>query len=468
VRHLRLLPFAAAAAAAVALAPQAGAGEARHFSKPLHVDANTAEMTGEPSIAVAPNGDEFIVAPDGPGVRLPSALGGTGSGGSLVWRSKDNGRTWTFLGSYDVPTGGGDSDITITPDGTLYGSGLSYVACSTVSRSTDDGGTWLPDPLAGCGQFPLLNDRQWVAHDGNDTVYTSIGDTVDHAIDLVRSTVTNPIVVPSQTMVLSKQPNYQWPGTTQVDQRNGTVYTVWNTEGAPNDCDGASGSGACKPTAASTKQPDLIQVSVLPRGSSSPPTPVVVARRTFDTFDSFVSDDVDSAGNVYVVWSERHPAVHQTWSMLSVSRNGGKTWSRPVKVNAAPRTTTFPWVTAGDDGRIAVSYYGTPATGKSPQTVGKQAPWYVYSSFSTDGGRSFQEYRTTGVMNAGPICTSGTGCPGGSRNVLDFFETAMDGRGCLVTSYADNTVDPSTGAVVSYVRQTSGPGLRAGADCSVR
>ena len=162
----------------------------------------------------------------------------------------------------------------------------------------------------------------------------------------------------------------------------------------------------------------------------------------------------------YVTWSERHPAQQQTWTMLSMSRDQGRTWSAPAKVQRAPSTTVFPWVTAGDAGRIAVSYYGTAAGGNSPQTVTPSALWSVYSSFSTDYGRSFSEYRTTGAMQKGPICTSGTGCSTGSRNLLDFFETDLDPQGCLVTAYADNNTGTS-GAIVSYVRQTAGAGLRS-------
>jgi hypothetical protein len=150
--------------------------------------------------------------------------------------------------------------------------------------------------------------------------------------------------------------------------------------------------------------------------------------------------------------------------MLSVSRNGGHTWSAPVKVERTPATTVFPWVTAGDAGRIAISYYGTSAHGNSPQKLPASAPWSVYSSFSTDYGRTFSEYRTTGTMQKGPICTSGTGCATGSRNVLDFFETAADPQGCLVTAYADNSANGNA-AIVSYVRQKSGPGLRAASSC---
>ena len=465
MKRTRLLPLLAVPVALAAVLAPADASSARHFSAPRHVGPDASDVTGEPSIIVARDGTEYIVAPDGPGVRAPASLGGSGIGGSIIWRSSDRGRSWQRLGSYDVPTGGGDSDIVVAPDGTLFGSGLSYVACSTVSTSTDRGDTWLPMPIAGCGRTPLSNDRQWNAVYGNGVVYTAIGDTVDSEIDLVRSVVDDPVVVPSTTLTLSRTNDYQWPGTVAVDQRNGTTYTVWNTAGSPNNCDQSAGSDPCKPAAASSKVADRVLVSVLPNGSTSPPAPVTVAKRRFDTYDSFVVNAVDSAGAVYVVWSERHPSLHQTWTMLSVSRNGGRTWTAPVKVNRGPATTTFPWVTAGDRGRVAISYYGTTSRGNSPQKVAKDASWSVWSTYSTDGGRTFREYRTTPPMHHGSICTSGTGCAAGSRNLLDFFETAMDPNGCLVTAYADNTVDPATGAVVTYVRQTSGPGLRAGRTC---
>jgi hypothetical protein len=460
----RLLALLLAPLGLAAVYAPAQAVDGRHFSAPVHIDKSN--LTGEPSIAVAPDGTEYVVAPAGPGVRAPASLGGGGIGGGLVWRSTTHGRTWKLLGSYDVPTGGGDSDIAVAPDGTLYASGLSYLACSTVSRSTDRGNSWTPMPLAGCGQQPLSNDRQWTATYGNDVVYTAIGDTVNAQIDLVRSSVTSPLVIPSTTLRLSRTADYQWPGTVVVDQRNGNVYTAWNTSGEPNNCDGSEGSSKCAPREAGSDKRDRILVSALPDGATSPPAPRLVAKRVFDTYDSFVTDAVDRAGNVYVVWSERHPATRTTWTMLSVSHDRGSTWSKPVKVNRAPRTSVFPWVTAGDAGRIAVSYYGTSAEGTSPQTVGKASAWHVFSSYSTDGGRTFQEYRTTGVMHKGAICTSGTGCGEGTRNLLDFFETDLDARGCLVTAYADNTVDDS-GAVISYVRQTSGPGLRSGRACSV-
>src|SRR3954471_14262871 len=365
----RLLPMVGVAAALAALIAPASAAGGRQFGAAVHVGSDPLDMTGEPSIAVARDGTEYIVAPDGAGVRAPAALGGAGVGGSLIWRSTDHGRTWQRLGSYDVPTGGGDSDIAVTPDGTLFASGLSYLACSTVARSTDRGDSWVPMPIAGCGREPVMNDRQWTATYGDSVVYTAIGDTVESQIDLVRSSVDGPVVLPSTTIQLLQDGDYQWPGTVDVDQRNGTAYTVWNTNGAPNDCDEAPGASKCKPREASTETPDHIEISVLPAGATSAPAPRVVASRPFDTFDSFVVVTLDRAGNVYVAWTERHPASKSTWTVLSRSFDGGSHWSAPVKVNRAPSTTAFPWVTAGDDGRLAVSYYGTASVGNSPQTV---------------------------------------------------------------------------------------------------
>ena len=447
-------------ALALLLAPSASrAGTpARHFSRPIAIDHTAGNSTGEPSIDVGPDGAIYVVAPDGPGVRAPGALGAPGLGGSLIWRSDDKGAHWSFLGSYDVPTGGGDTDVVVAPNGHLYASGLSYAACSTVSTSTNRGATFLPVPIAGCGQIPLANDREWNALDGNDTLFTVIGDTVTGGIDLIRSAVDNPVVLPSLQIPVSGGTDHEWPGTVAVDQRNGMTYTVWQTTGSPDDCDDVR----CA-VPASSITPDRIMVSALPRGATTAPAPIQVASRRYDAFDSFVSNAVDRTGRVYVVWSERHPTLGQTWTMLASSADAGRHWSAPVKVNVGPRTTTFPWVTAGDGGRIAVSYYGTSATGSSPQRVAKDATWQVYSAFSVDGGRTFSEQRTTGDMNIGQICTSGTGCSSGGRNLLDFFETAADRNGCLVTTFTDNS---SGTPYVSFVRQTSGPGLLKKGHCT--
>jgi hypothetical protein len=438
VTAVRALGLAAGVGALVTLAvahPADAAG--RSFSHPVHVDTTAANLTGEPSLAIGRDGTEWIVAPAGsPGVRIA----GSGFGGSLAWRSRDRGRTWAFLGDYDLPSGGGDTDVAVTPNGTLYASGLSAVACSTLAVSHDGGDTWADEPLAGCARNPFLDDRQWTAVHGNDVVYTVIGDSLGSEIDLVRTDVAGSApLLPASPLTLYAG-SYQWPGTVAVDDRRATAYVGWAT--ADN----------------------VVEASAVPDGAAVAPTPVTVARRGFDTSDSFVTDAVDAGGSVYVAWSERHPAQRQTWAMLSVSHDAGRTWSPGVRVGAASATVVYPWVTAGDPGRVTVSFYATKAAATSADDVPASAQWAVHAAFSTDGGRTFTDYRTTPTMQVGPICTRGAACAPGSRNLLDFFETAADPRGCLVIAYADNTLGGNAAAVTT-VRQTGGPGLRAATGC---
>src|SRR3954469_3087711 len=127
MKPTRLLPMLGVTAALAALIAPASAAGGRQFGAAVHVGTDSLDMTGEPSIAVAGDGTEYIVAPDGAGVRAPAALGGAGVGGRLLWRANEHGSTWTRLGSYDIPTGGGDSVIAVSPDGTLFASGLSYL-----------------------------------------------------------------------------------------------------------------------------------------------------------------------------------------------------------------------------------------------------------------------------------------------------------------------------------------------------
>src|SRR5262249_17485389 len=124
-------------------------------------------------------------------------------------------------------------------------------------------------------------------------------------------------------------------------------------------------------------------------------------------------------GNVYATWSNRSSAG--TNLFFSHSADGGASWSTPVVVNVAPAiTAVFPWV-AALSGTADVVYYGTT----SSNTTG--AVWNVYLAQSTDNGASF----TQTVVNIKPnhvgvICTNGTGCAPGTRNLLDLFQIAID------------------------------------------
>lgn len=41
-------------------------------------------------------------------------------------------------------------------------------------------------------------------------------------------------------------------------------------------------------------------------------------------------------------------------------------------------------------------------------------------------------------MHQGSICTSGTGCTAGTRDLLDFFQVDVDAQGLANIAYTDN------------------------------
>ena len=137
-------------------------------------------------------------------------------------------------------------------------------------------------------------------------------------------------------------------------------------------------------------------------------------------------------GKLYAVWSDAHHVS------FSTSSNQGTTWSLAATVNLAPASTAlFPWVAAYND-TVEVVYYGTTAASKDDSS----AVWNVYLAQTSNDGASFAQSKVSNTSNhAGVICTNGTGCASGTRNLLDLFEVAinpLNGRAAII--YTDDTI----------------------------
>jgi hypothetical protein len=147
-----------------------------------------------------------------------------------------------------------------------------------------------------------------------------------------------------------------------------------------------------------------------------------------------------------------------------------------LKLNHRPRTTTFPWVVAGSDGRVAVAYYGTRRTGPSPEAVtfpDRRIPkWRVFVAYSLDATSADPHVTEVAALSRadylhkGNVCTSGTGCAAGTRDLLDFFQLDLDPCGHVVITYTDNSRDKvdaqgqrtmNAAELVYFVGQKSGP-----------
>lgn len=429
------------------------AGTDLTFKAPVTVSASDAETASEPSIRAARDGSLYIVAPTGLGnVRTDSESGG----GDVVWRSDDGGATWKFLGSLDNQQGGGDADIAPARDGVLWGSGLT-LANTTGAISVDKGENWNSNPV---NSLATVVDRQWIeTYRSEHFAFMATGRIGDRAIIVSRlERAPGDFPVTSNTVTASGNDTYQWPGEIAVDEKNGLVYVAYNTDDGVKDRIVVS-------------QMDLNLGNIVQHD-------VTVTKG--DSFDSFVGLDVDAAGNVYTTWSERRPAGEagkdgQTNSYVAVSKDQGESWSRPIKVNRGAKTTTFPWLVAGSRGRVAVAYYGTTSRGPSPEKVtfpDRAIPkWKVYVSYSLNASGADPVYREkvamgrTKFLHEGDICTSGTGCAAGARDLADFFQLDLDPCGKIVITYTDNSRDVVTSAgrttnqpeLVSFIGQKGGP-----------
>ncbi|HET7677480.1 MAG TPA: sialidase family protein [Candidatus Limnocylindrales bacterium] len=479
---------ALAAAAVLALLPVPGVNAAKPggtsiFGPPVYVSQGLAQQAAEPSIrvdAADPNGRIWIAAPAGiaPGSRsLPDST----ESGDLVWYSDDGGKSWHFVtapGRLTGPTiiGGGDSDVATGYDDEMYATGLT-LANITLAASCDNGRTWVSNPISNIG---TVEDRQWI-DSYEDARRPSVGP--DFVLDYggvaerrmwfhqvtapcVGGVPTAPVAGPRIDVSSAEcvegllDPDcYQWPGNLAVDDATGDVYVTHNTFGNDANED---------PTV-----PDDVIVTRVDGGARRAVTqadvhPAVAADARPDTFDSFTVVAVDRASNVYVVWSERRPELGRTDTMLAISQDRGVSWSAPRRVNTV-RTTTFPWIVAGDAGRIDIVYYGTSAAGPSPEEVPADSTWRVYMAQSLnalDASPTFSERAASPIIHQGFICTSGTGCDAGTRDLLDYFQVDIDARGMANIAYTDNYNTPPDGSDphqewITFVKQTQGKGLLA-------
>jgi hypothetical protein len=399
------------------------------FADPVVPQAAPDGFGSEPSLLAARDGSLYIV----------SVLGSAQARGDGLWKSADDGATWTYLNKPDYPFGGGDADLDEDEAGRLYLPGQwrpvappandvanPYVTGGeSMATSTDGGRTWTTNPVA--SDAPVV-DRQWTAtYPGHAWLafnQAQRGLVVTHSTD-AGLTWQNPRFVEGtwdagDGVAVQGGPN-GIPGDILADPRDGTLYIPY----AP-----AIGSAGG------------VHRLFVSHDFGMTFTVHAIHATPQDELPSLIFGTLalDTEGGLYYAWAESVDGRSTSAVFLRTSSDGGQTWSAAVGVSPPGMTAVFPWVVAGRPGQVAVGFYGSSGrflSDKAPEDAG----WYPVVALSRDaraGNGTFDLATLSPTPNhKGPICTGGTGCSAG-RTLGDFFEIGLTHDGRVAAVWVDD------------------------------
>ena len=408
------------------------------FSENVALKAPVASSDGEPSLRVDVRGNCYVG-----GIRGVPA-------GVDLWRidldptspNFDPGmQNPTYLGQPDAflqqdpedPTtggadGGGDIDISVSfpssPTATPVVTITSLAAANISSAvSTDRGDNFTLSPATA---IVPADDRQWNESTGNSRVYLAYRAPIPATGLFVARSDDNGITYPITGVV---SPSGSSPGYLDVDHASGRIYVSHQNS------------------------------SALFVGSSSD-NGLTWSNNTVDNSTQhgvlFDPVKVGTDGTVYAAWSDGKNIY------LAHSSDGGATFSDKVRVNdnTTYKTNLFPWLEAGSAGRVCVVWYGSTANVNDDS-----ADWVVLYSQTLDATASHPTFKqqvvSDHVIHGSNISTGGlTGSA--NRNLIDYFQVALDPQGAAVIAFADDHNDFDGHTYVT--RQLDGTSMDANAN----
>jgi hypothetical protein len=358
----------------------------------------------EPWVEVNPTDPTNVIA-----VWQQDRWSNGGARGLLTAVTHDGGVTWdTTFPHFSTCAGGtaanggnyersSDPWVTFSPNGVAYQISLSVnfvndpVTAILVSKSTDGGDTWsepttlVRDPS---GEAPFLfNDKESITADRNDSNYVyaiwdrlrfpsdSANFNAQHAFsfrgDAIFSRTTDGGVTwePARA-IFAPQELQSTIGHQIVVRPSGELIDLFTLfQGSGNNPPGSSLAMMRSTDKGATWSAPRVIHKIRFEGAFDPDTGRPIRA---EGFVPEVAVDPNN-GNLYATWQDiRFSGVDQI--AFSMSRDGGSTWSRPIKVSQSPPSADpaneqawVPAVHAADDGTVAVTYYdfrfNTPAPG---------------------------------------------------------------------------------------------------------
>lgn len=447
-----------------------------------------------------------------------SAPGSASADTSWIWHSLDGGKTFKWVsgaapltGKVTTCHGGGDTEIAIDSNSHLYFNDLTLANFST-ARSDDFGATFT---CSNTGVPDTAVDRQWYATDGDPTnggtIYL-VNDEIGQGGVICGTAPANNVLV-----------MYRSPVAGALGATAGVEFGPPNRITPINGCDEAiMGNVEISPVATKLGQPTgvpnqyatlplpvkhiyvvhdnvaLNQIRMgrcfpvafgLPVANQSDPsglncTDVLVRDlgANAKTGANFPTMAIDKSGNLYVLWEEA-PLTAGVISgdvslKFSYSTDEGKTWSTPLTIDTSGspvgtlHQNVFAWMTAGDDGRVAIAWYGTPNTA----TSGSFGPddctdcsWSVYFAQSLNAHAANPTFTAPVMASQHPIHRGTVQTLIGGQNQLssralgDYLQMRTGPFGEAHIAYVDsNNISGSAVGHAMYVQQNGGNTMTTG------
>lgn len=412
---------------------------------------------------------EVITHPEAPTESMMFVdwpLGGRSQTGQLS-RSLDSGESFRLL--YDPtcaprsrPTcqtgGGGDTESDVNPvTGTLFFADQegvpnphqgSHPVHEALASSRDYGDTFPPDRQFAITSSAAPTDREWLAT--IDPAIASVGGRQIEAFMSFRHVETAgayiigidtsgtplPQPVPQLAGIVTRT------GPLRVDnsQGPGRGWLYYPLEAADPDAVGC---------------PCIYRVATAPATSYQNPSAWDVHMVSEDVPTIFPWLNLDNEGNAYAVWTT-NGIVYLSSSPIDDPRNdpsaGGRPgtyWTPKVRVSLPQvGSAIFGEITAGDPGRVAITYDGTTQHTGESAVAPLDTEWHTYAAVITNGLGEGEPVVTTGrvshrAIHTGPIHCRG-GCPGAppaeeqDHSLLDYIDIGHDHEGRVVVAFTDN------------------------------
>src|SRR3989475_3163421 len=464
--------------------------------------------------------------PTNPNRVYTSVPGSLSSNTAWIWHSEDGGKTFKWVvagaaktGKPDPCAGGGDTELAVDTGGGLYFHDLPLVNFST-ARSDDRGASFL---CSNTGVPDAAVDRQWYAVDGDPTTGTGLDSGAGRNISLVNDEIgPGSVQCPVSGAVNNVLAMYRSPIPEGGGPAGGIECGPAQKVSAPLSCDeGIMGNNEVSPVATAKDMPagstpvrhvyvihdDATFSRILigrcfpvpfsssdPSGLSCKDLPVATLGTipaggrcpTAKTGANFPSLAIDRAGSLYAVWEQapQDPNTCQitgdTVLKYSYSTDEGDHWSKPITIpTPGLHNNVFVWAAAGDNGRVDIAWYGTPAVANPDDPdCGTSEGGHGGPDATTNGIWSLYMVQTLNGHSASPTFTApilagehyvhkGTiqtvlGGQCGDRTLGDFLQLRIGSRGEAEISFADsNTIAEAFAPHGMYVRQNGGTGVFA-------